>query len=262
MRPIASACLVGALMLSGSVALAKSGANDPDFEWNAKLTKGQRVEIHGVNGDIEAVPSSGKEVEIVAHKRWKKSDPTEVRIEVVEDEHGVTVCAVYPGEGNTCEPGSAHSHTRNNDVVVDFEVRLPRGIGLVAETVNGGIDAGGLDGPVDARTVNGSIRATSHQTVTATTVNGSVSAEVGSSSWDDELKFSTVNGSITLLLPESLDADLDASTMNGDITTDFPLMVSGKVNRRHISGRIGEGGGGALALSTINGSIRLKASGR
>jgi hypothetical protein len=215
-----------------------------------------------VNGAIDAVPASGSEVEVVAHKHARKSDPRDVRIEVVENKDGVTICAVYPGPGNSCEPGSDHSHTRNNDVVVDFRVRVPRGVRLVAQTVNGGIDADGLEGPVEARTVNGSVRATSTQTVTATTVNGSVSAEVGSASWDDQLDFSTVNGAITVIFPDDVSADIDASTLNGTISSDFPLTVRGKIGRRHVSGRIGEGRGGSLALSTVNGSIRLRSAGR
>jgi hypothetical protein len=49
-------------------------------------------------------------------------------------------------------------NVRNNDVSVDFTVRLPSGLGLVARTVNGGVQASGLDGPVQAHTVNGSRR--------------------------------------------------------------------------------------------------------
>ena len=53
----------------------------------------------------------------------------EVKIEVVPSEDGVTICAVYPSDGrreNACEPGEHdHTSTRNNDVRVDFTVRVP-----------------------------------------------------------------------------------------------------------------------------------------
>jgi hypothetical protein len=250
--------MAAVLVVPASDALAKSARyDDPDFEWSAKLARGQTVEIHGVNGAIQAGPASGREVEVTAVKRAKRSDPSDVKIEVVEHDGGITICAVYPGPGNSCEPGSSHSHTRNNDVVVDFTVRVPAGIKLVANTVTGGIEAEDLDGPVEATTVNGSVSVSTEGTAIATTVNGSVSARVGSSSWDDELKFSTVNGGITVRFPEDLNADVDASTLNGNIQTDFPLTVRGKMGRRHITGRIGHGGGGDLSLTTVNGSIRL-----
>jgi hypothetical protein len=46
----------------------------------------------------------------------------------------------------------------DNDVSVEWTVRVPRGINLTARTVNGGLHPGSLDGEVKATTVNGSIR--------------------------------------------------------------------------------------------------------
>jgi hypothetical protein len=250
--------LAALLVLPATNAFAKSArSDDPDFEWSVKLARGQSIEIHGVNGSIQASPARGNEVEVTAVKRAKRSDPRDVKIEVIEHENGVTICAVYPGAGNSCEQGSSHSHTRNNDVVVDFQVRVPAGVKLIANTVNGEVEAEHLDGPVEAHTVNGSVSVSTDDTALASTVNGSVSARVGSSNWDEELKFSTVNGGITVRFPEDLNADVDASTLNGNIETDFPLTVRGKMGRHHISGKIGHGGGGELSLSTVNGSIRL-----
>ena len=47
--------------------------------------------------------------------------------------------------------------------------------------------------------------------------------------------------------------------MNGEIETDFPLTVTGRISRRHLSGTIG-GGGRTLELETVNGSIQLRKS--
>ena len=251
---------IAALALSAATADAKSKAasfNDPDFEYRWKLRSGQTIEVSGVNGSIQAERSKGSYVEVVAVKRATKSDPNEVRIEAVEYEGGVMVCAVYPGPGNSCEPGHHESRTRNNDVVVDFRVLVPEGVKLSARTVNGGIDVEDLESVVEAHTVNGSVHVTTSGTAIATTVNGSVSASIGSSSWGEQLKFETVNGAITVRFPSDLEAVVDASTENGEITTDFPLTLHGKIGRRHLTGRIGRGDGGELALSTVNGSIRL-----
>src|SRR3712207_9267819 len=60
----------------------------------------------GVNGSVSAEPSEGGEFEVVATKRSRRSDPDEVRVEVVRHAEGVLICAVYPnpgGEPNTCE---------------------------------------------------------------------------------------------------------------------------------------------------------------
>lgn len=266
MRRGAPLFLLAALLMT-SAAQAKSYRHtsyrdsDPDFEWTARIPAGKVIEIKGVNGAIMAEPTSGDEVEIVASKHAKRSDPRDVRIEVIEHEGGVTICAVYPGAGNSCEPGQrSHSNTRNNDVVVDFHVRVPAGVGFMGYTVNGGIEAEDLEGPIEARTVNGSVRISTTGTAMASTVNGSVSATVGSARWNDELNFVTVNGGITVTFPKDVSAGVHASTVNGSISTDFPLTVRGRILRKHLDGRIGDGRGGELSLSTVNGSIRLLAA--
>src|SRR5438132_558439 len=172
-------------------------------------------------------------------------------------------CVVYatPARArreNTCEPGDHwSSSTDNNDVVVDFEVQVPSGVEFNGQTVNGEMSAEGLKGDVRASTVNGSVRVTTTGLAEASTVNGSVYAQMGRADWNNDLEFSTVNGGITLILPGKLDTDVRATTVNGDIETDWPLMVSGRFSNRRLHGTIGAGGRG-LNLSTVNGEIRLK----
>jgi len=259
-----------ALMADPALASPRHGArysesrSGEDFHWSWKLPAGKTIEIKGVNGDIEAHAASGDEVEVVATKHAHRSDPDEVKIEVIEHEGGVTICSVYPtpwGEpANDCNPGrGGHSHTRNNDVVVDYEVRVPKGVAFRGSTVNGGVEAEGIEGPAEAYTVNGSVRVSTGGTARASTVNGSIVASVGSASWGDELAFDTVNGTVTVDFPSGLNADFRAETVNGDIVSDFPLTVTGRFSHRHISGTIGKGGGD-LKLSTVNGDIRLRSS--
>jgi hypothetical protein len=201
-------------------------------------------------------------VEVLAVKRGRRSDPRQVEIKVLEHAAGVTVCAVYPpggsGRANECAPGSGgRMDTRNNDVEVDFEVRVPAGVDFVGQTVNGGVTADRLDGDVVATTVNGGVRAEAAGNVRAETVNGSITASLGRADWTGDVKFRTVNGGITLDLPADTGAEVSASTVNGSIETDFPLTVKGKFSSRRLSGTIG-GGGRGLSLETVNGSIRLR----
>jgi len=218
-----------------------------------------------VSGDVRAVLASGAEAVVNARKHARRSDPDDVEIKVVQSDEGVTICAVYPTpprarEENSCEPGDRwHSSTDNNDVVVDFEVQVPAGVEFNGQTVNGEMSAEGLKGDVKASTVNGSVRVSTTGLAEASTVNGSVYAEMGRANWNDELEFSTVNGGITLILPGKLDTELRASTVNGEIDSDYPLMITGKFGPRRLRGTIGAGGR-TLNLSTVNGEIRLKKS--
>src|SRR5438046_8613951 len=158
-----------------------------DFNWHGRLAAGKRLEVKGVNGDVRAVLASGAEAVVNARKHGRRSDPDDVEIRVVPSDDGITICAVYPTPSrahhdNTCEPGDNwHSNTENNDVVVDFEVQVPAGVEFNGKTVNGEMSAEGLKGDARVSTVNGSVRVSTTGLAEASTVNGSVYAEMGRS---------------------------------------------------------------------------------
>ena len=250
------------LVIAAAVPLARPAAAQGEFHWKGQIAAGKTIEIKGVNGDVSAVAGSG-EVEVTAVKHARNSDPDEVKIEVVPSEEGVTICAVYPSDGrreNMCESGDhGHMNTHDNDVRVNFTVRVPAGVRFAGHTVNGEVDAANLSGDVEAHTVNGSIRVSTSGSAEASTVNGSITASVGRAQWTDALEFHTVNGGITLELPANVSTEVRASTVNGSIETDFPLTVTGRLGPRRVTGTIGSGGR-RLALETVNGSIRLRKS--
>ncbi len=148
-------------------------------------------------------------------------------------------------------------NVRNNDVSVDFTVRVPQGVRFIGRNVNGGVEARALGGDVEAYTVNGSVNVSAAGIARAQTVNGTINASMGNSNWTNELEFKTVNGSITLELPSQTNTELQAETVNGDISTDFAMTVQGRFGRRHVSGTIGSGGR-QLQLETVNGNIRVR----
>lgn len=234
-----------------------------DFQWRGRIQAGNTLEIKGVQGDIVAEPGDGDMVVVVAEKRARRDDPEDVRIEVIEHDGGVTICAVYPTprrsrRENECAPGSGgHMNVQDNDVRVRFMVRIPEGVNFVGKTVNGDVEARGIRGNVRANSVNGGVDVDASGFVEAETVNGSITARMGRSDFRDGLSFSTVNGSITVEIPDGLNADFDASTVNGRIETDFPITIEGRMSPRRLRGRIGDGGPD-LSFSTVNGSIRLR----
>ena len=226
------------------------------WSWHGPVAQGKTIEIRGINGDVSAEAATGSEVEVTAMKRGRRSDPDEVRIEVVESDAGVTVCAVYPGDNNRCAAGGGRMNTHNNDVEVTFSVRVPRGVGFDGNTVNGDVEIAGVTGDVDANTVNGSVRLeTAGGEASGASVNGGVTAIVHSIG-QHPMRFHSVNGTVNVTLPTGISADVDARTVNGSIDTDFPINVVGRMSPRHIAGTIGQGGR-HLELETVNGSIRL-----
>jgi len=237
---------------------ARRHAGD-DFDWSGVLAPGKTIEVQGINGSIHAESTDGHGAEVHAEKSARKSDPDEVKIEAHETADGVMICARYPrpdGELNDCD-GS--QQTRNNDVQVDFTLKVPAGVHLVAHTVNGAVEVDRLSGDVSVNTVNGSIDISTSGEAEAQTVNGSIHARVGRDHWSGGT-FQTVNGAVVVTLPEDVDADVRASTVNGHVSSDFELAVTGRISSRRLHGTIGKGGN-MLSLATVNGEIELRSSG-
>lgn len=253
------------LMLLVTAPLLAAPVAAQDFHWNGRLAAGKRLEIKGVNGSIRATLATGDEIDVTARKTSRRSDLDAVEIKVVPFEDGVTICAVYPTprrarHENRCEPGDDwSSSSENNDVTVDFTIKLPAGIVFDGRTVNGDIEARDLGADAAVSTVNGSVDVSAAGHVEASTVNGSIRATMGRADWTGDVAFTTVNGGITLTLPDGVSTEVRAETVNGDLETDFPMTVSGRFGPRHMRGTIGGGSGNrTLELSTVNGSIRIR----
>jgi len=254
------------LLCLGAIAALATTAADldaQDFDWSGLIQNGDVIEVEGVLGDIRAVAASGNEVEVTAEVReHRRGNAEDIQFEVVEHSGGVTICALYPTprrarQDNECRPnGRSRNSTNNIDVEVNFTVHVPAGVNFLGHTVNGGIDVVSLSGNVEAYTVNGDIDIATSGYAEATTVNGSIAAVIGRADWDGMLEFETVNGSITVQLPDGIGADVTARTINGAIETDFPLTVQGRFSHRRLSGSIG-GGGEQISLVTVNGSVSL-----
>ncbi|HSG46330.1 MAG TPA: hypothetical protein VLA43_00820, partial [Longimicrobiales bacterium] len=168
--------------------------------------------------------------------------------------------ALYPvgsrDEANECAPGEGgRLNSRRNDVSVEWEVRVPRGVLFTGRTVNGDVDATGLTEAVDVATVNGSITIGTDGFATARTVNGSIDARMAGALRSD-VSFETVNGSIELDVQDGMGAEVDASWLNGGLETEIPFQVQGRIGRRSAHGTLG-GGGPIMRLRTVNGSIRI-----
>lgn len=225
-----------------------------EFRWEGQVGEGGAIEIKGVNGSIVAETAPGNRVEVVAAKRGRRHDPADVKVEVLEHPGGVTLCAVYPGPDNSCGPGGdGRLNTHNSDVAVDFHVLVPSGVRFLGRTVNGSIKIPHLESDVSVATVSGSVEVATTGTAEATSVNGSIKAEVGARTLNHDLTFRTVNGSIAVTLPDGVGADIRATTLNGSLTSDFPLSIQ----RRLMTGTIGNGGA-SLTLETTNGAIRVR----
>ncbi len=184
--------------------------------WTAPLAAGQTIEIKNINGSIRAEPADGENVEIIALQKGG------AQVSIVQHEGGLLV--------------------RNGDnVQVDFLIRVPKHIRLIARTINGAVDAKQLDSQTEAHTVNGDIHLSTSGSATAETTNGSIDAALGQI--QDGARFRTVNGKISLHLPCG-PATVRAHTVHGEIASAIPRP-------KHASHAP------ELHVTTINGAIEL-----
>lgn len=251
------------LSAAATYAWPQDGTGD-GFRWQGVIANGKALEIKGVNGEIRAEAAVGNEIEVIATKRWSRSDPQSVNVKLVEHANGVTICAVYPGrdgQPGRCEPGAGGQSAYDNDVKVEFTVRVPAGVRFIGRTANGNVSAKSLGSNVEAYTVNGNVKVSTAGYAQARTVNGSISVACGRADWNEALEFNTVNGSIELSLPETAQTEIQARTVNGAISTELPLFVRGELSTRRLSGAIGGNGesrsGRQLKMETVNGSIHV-----
>lgn len=263
--------LTAFLAVPSAALLLAAARNDApaqqDFRWSGPVAAGDRIEIKGVNGAIRAEPASGNQVEVTAVKRaGRRGEVEDVRIERVAHDGGVTICAIYPsgrrGRPNRCTPGEEwNTRVEDNDVRVEWVVRVPRGVHFRGANVNGAVSARSMPADAHVSTVNGAVTVSAAGVVEASTVNGDIDASTGAADAGRDLSFQTVNGDIVLQVPASFRARVDAELLNGRIRSDFPLQVTrGRYVGSTAEGQIGSGGH-RLKMETVNGNLEIRRSG-
>jgi hypothetical protein len=262
--------VAAAIMATGAVTARPVSDTAGDFHWTGAVAPNAWVRIHNISGNVRIEPGTGNSVEITGHKIvGHGADPSRVRIMLERSgpsNGDVTVCALWDAtDSASCDSrfDVFHRHVHwgdnDNDVSVEFIVRLPKGVNIGAKTVNGDIAIRGATGEVESATVNGSVKGESlGGPVSAETVNGDVQITVATIVGQPHLDFRSVNGSLTVYLPAKLGAEVELTTVNGDLESDFPLTMTGHLDPHREHGTIGGGGGVAVHAETVNGSIALR----
>jgi hypothetical protein len=229
-----------------------------EFDWSGVVASGERIEIKNISGNVHASFTSGNEVLVHTTKTGRDSDPASVTIEVVRHAEGVTICAVYPDvpghAPNECLPGlQGNISTRDNDVKVEFTLRVPAGVQFVARVLGGDVVADGLESDVFANTTGGDVTVTTTGISEASSVYGSLNVTIGQADPGRDLAFRTVNGNVTVRVPANTNAGVLATTTYGAIASEFQLEGTRYIR----TGTLGIGGP-RLTLSTIDGNVNLR----
>jgi len=232
--------------------LAVAGISENYTETFA-MKAGANFGLDNVNGDVIIQAWDVDEVEIqytIRASSQKAFDRVSVVIE--QRNGGVFVDTKYAKE----KEGSRHGDSAS----VDYHVMVPRYANLRdVETVNGEMEIEGVAGNVHASSVNGDVSASGLEgNAELDTVNGNVSAWFETLGSGQTVSMDSVNGSLNLFVPSSVDADIDAENLNGSMKNDFGLQIKkGKYVGNSMYGKIG-GGGARVKMENVNGTIAVR----
>ena len=242
------------------------------FAWAEVMPRGSTLEIQGVLGGIRAELTESDAVEVRATRHGRAPTP-DVHFAVVRHTGGVTICAVYPSPGgvapNQCTPGAAGmlNNARDNDVEVEFAIRVPRGVLVTLTSLNGRITTGPLQSVVAATTMTGDIDVITSEFASARTNSGNVRVSMERAVWSGALELSSLSGNVHVTLPAAARMGVTAETTTGAIESDFEMGQErpSHVSRMKLTGSLGSTAHGVIGtpdrqlfLSTRAGNIEIR----
>ena len=221
---------------------------------NYELAPGAKVEVSGINGAVKIETADIKTADVYADvyiERIAKS-PEALSRRKITIENSPNSLKIRGEKGDAGFIARLFGSSPTERVTL----RLPRQISLVAEGVNGAVNVGEIDGPIEIHGINGRVEvAQATGSAEFNGINGNISVALKRLE-KDGVSINGVNGDIELRLSEGVNVDLEAHGMNGNVVSDLPGFVLKKAKHGSYSAHIGSGGS-SITANGINGNIRL-----
>ncbi|HKA20657.1 MAG TPA: DUF4097 family beta strand repeat-containing protein [Blastocatellia bacterium] len=241
-------------MIRLSLAAALAGfalaatASAQDFQKTYRIGAGGQIRIGNVSGDVVVTGYDGDSIVVTGTKKGRDRDQVEV-----EDRSGTT----------NVDIGVRYPKHCNCDASIRFDVQVPRSIKYDFDhisSVSGDVKVTGVTGRLNASAVSGDVHITDVSgSVSASAVSGDVKVEITRLDGSDDMKFNTVSGDVSVMLPSSLDADVDMSSFSGSIKTDFAIEVRSERfgSRNSARAKLGDASR-RLKMSSVSGDLSLR----
>jgi len=203
----------------------------------------------GPNGGIEVTGWGRDEVRVLAKVQgWARHD--DIAADLVSD--------VFVGVDGMRLQADGPRTERREGWSVSYRISVPRQFDVDLSTVNGGISIEDVNGDIEFNATNGGVSLIEvGGDVRGRTTNGGLKIHLSGDQWEGEgLDVRTTNGGITFVIPDDFNADLESATTNGSLSVDFPITVSGRIDRK-LSTQLGSGGPLLRAITT-NGGVTIK----
>ncbi len=244
--------LVGALVASASLSAKVTG----EETFSYKLNDGGRLSVANVNGSITVSGGSGDSVEIVAVKEANTQELLDrIEIDISHKADAIVIETDLPDS-------NGWFNKSGSGLKVTYDITVPAATNLdMVKTVNGKVEVSGVAGKVIAKSVNGKLSLSDLASdASLSTVNGSVRASFARLEGQQKVTAETVNGSVTIRLPENADVEVSADTLNGSINgRDFGLKTDKGFVGSDLNGNIGDGSA-RLNIDTLNGTIKIRSN--
>lgn len=170
-----------------------------------------------------------------------------------------TLKTVITTEGSTLRIKGDFGSESINSQSISYEISLPTGLNVIADTSNGSIEVTEVTGDLQLDTSNGeiSIQSTAGPSgIDAETSNGRIVVKANPSGGHYTLH--TSNGPVNVTIPEELGVKVSASTSNGsvDLGPGEWSITGGKISTKNVNAKRGDGSL-ELRIDTSNGSITI-----
>ena len=244
--------LLAATLLATGCAVGERHQVTVRREWPAAAI--ERLEVHGVNGDLRVEAANGDQVTLVADVKARgvapSGDQNRGYFETTLEGNTLRIVQKRRAMGRVFPFGGSR-------LEIDYALQVPPRLALDLTTVNGRIATRGMVGETNLKSVNGTIdsEVLASDSFDAQTVNGRIRATFINEFRGATLK--TVNGGVLAVLPATASFTCDLSQVNGDFEASFPLSIHSHPGRRRVSGEV-NGGRYELKITTVNGNVRVQ----
>ena len=105
------------------------------------------------------------------------------------------------------------------------------------------------------KTTSGNIRLENSQgNMDLESISGDLN--VSYASFNHDIKAKTTSGKVSIKLPKTASFAIETDTVSGNFISDFPITLTGSVNKKSISGRVGDSSH-KVSIRTVSGDIQL-----
>jgi hypothetical protein len=159
-------CTLALVLCALALPLSAQARRRIQWSWSGPVSAGQTLTLDAVRGKVRLVAARGDIMTVVVVLHGVHDAPETVKMEAGTSTRGVAIRTRYNAgtrpplarRGECLPAETLLGDFWDSDVAADVTVRVPAGVRVQVRLMWGDIDGGGVNGPVDLVTQNGSVR--------------------------------------------------------------------------------------------------------